>query len=113
MNAPRHWQTEVRIAASPERVWAIVDDITLIPEYHPDVGRVDLLSDARTRRAGVRYRCTILEGRKGNCVEEVTEYVAGSRFTTAFPEDTWGLGLRDDRGDQEPRGGGAVRRIEW
>jgi hypothetical protein len=39
----------------------------------------------------VRYRCTIPEGRKGSCIEEITEYVPGSRFVTAFPEDTWGL----------------------
>ncbi len=39
----------------------------------------------------MKYRCTILEGRKGSCVEEVVDYVPGERFATAFPEDTWGL----------------------
>jgi hypothetical protein len=74
-----------------------VDDISLIPKYHPEVGKVDLLSGQTTRETGVKYRCTILEGRKGSCVEEVVDYVRGERFSTAFPEDTWGLSkmLRD------------------
>jgi hypothetical protein len=74
-----------------ERVWAIADDIRLVPQYHPDVRHVELISRAAHRAAGVRYRCTIPEGRKGYCVEEITEYVRGSRFVTAFPEDSWGL----------------------
>lgn len=92
MDAPLQWQTSITIDATPQRVWAVVDDITLIPKYHPEVRQVDLLSGAHTRAAGVRYRCSIPEGRKGSCVEEVTEYEAGSRFVTTFPEDTWGIG---------------------
>ncbi|HTS89898.1 MAG TPA: SRPBCC family protein [Gemmatimonadales bacterium] len=89
--APLQWHTEITIAAPPERVWAIADDITLIPRYHPEVRHVELISGARSRAVGVRYRCTIPEGRSGNCVEEITEYVPGSRFVTTFPEDSWGL----------------------
>jgi uncharacterized protein YndB with AHSA1/START domain len=92
MTAPLQWRTQIVVAAPHERVWAIADDITLIPRYHPEVRRVELISGARRRAAGVRYRCTIPEGRRGNCVEEITEYVPGSRFVTAFPEDSWGLG---------------------
>ena len=91
MAAPLQWHTEITVAALPERVWAIADDITLIPRYHPEVRHVELISGAKQRAAGVRYRCTIPEGRKGNCIEEITEYVPGSRFVTAFPEDSWGL----------------------
>ena len=79
------------VAASPERVWAIADDITLIPQYHPEVRHVELISGVRSRAPGVRYRCTIPEGRRGHCIEEITEYVPGSRFVTAFPQDSWGL----------------------
>ena len=91
------WRRSLRIRASRERVWAIVDDLSLIPKYHPEVGKVDFLSGQTTRAMGVKYRCTILEGRKGSCVEEVIDYVPGERFATAFPEDTWGLSqmLRD------------------
>ena len=91
------WRTSLRIGAPRDRLWAIVDDISLIPRYHPEVGKVDLLSGQGTRATGVKYRCTILEGRKGSCVEEIVDCVPGERFATAFPEDTWGLGrmLRD------------------
>ncbi len=105
------WRTSATIRAPRERVWRIVDDVTRIPEYHPEVGRVELLSGRSTRALGVKYRCTILEGRKGNCVEEVVDYVPGERFATAFPEDSWGIStmLRDfvvesrlvPRGDSE------------
>jgi hypothetical protein len=91
MAAPLQWQTQITIAAPHQRVWAIADDIALIPQYHPDVRHVELLSGAGSRAAGVRYRCTIPEGRKGSCIEEITEYVPGSRFVTAFPEDSWGM----------------------
>jgi hypothetical protein len=91
------WRTSLRIRASRDRLWAIVDDISLIPKYHAEVGKIDLLSGQSTRATGVKYRCTILEGRKGSCVEEVVDYVPGERFATAFPEDTWGISkmLRD------------------
>jgi uncharacterized protein YndB with AHSA1/START domain len=91
MAAPLQWHAQITVAAPRERVWAIADDITLIPQYHPEVRHVELISGTGRRAAGVRYRCTIPEGRKGNCVEEITEYVPGSRFVTAFPEDSWGL----------------------
>jgi hypothetical protein len=86
------WRASLKISASRDRLWAIVDDISLIPQYHPEVRKVDLLSGQNTRAIGVKYRCTIPEGRKGSCVEEVVDYVRGERFATAFPEDTWGIG---------------------
>jgi uncharacterized protein YndB with AHSA1/START domain len=85
------WRTWVTVRAPRERVWAIVDDISLIPQYHPEVRKVDLLTGQGTRALGVKYRCTIPEGRRGSCVEAVVEYVPGERTATAFPEDTWGL----------------------
>ena len=91
------WRTSIVIAASRNQVWSVVNDITLIPRYHPEVRRVDLLSGHRTREPGARYRCTITEGRKGSCVEEVVDCVPGERMATAFSEDTWGISrmLRD------------------
>ena len=107
------WQTSVVVRAPRESVWAVVDDISLIPQYHPEVRKVELLSGASTRAVGVRYRCTIPEGRKGSCVEEVVACVPGERMTTAFPEDTWGIGkmlsdfvveaILEPHGDRETR----------
>ena len=91
MSRHLQWRTSVRTRASRDRLWAIVDDISLIPRYHPEVSKVDLVSGQATRAIGVKYRCTITKGRKGSCVEEVVDYVPGERFATAFPEDTWGI----------------------
>ena len=91
MRGPFQWRTSVSISAPRDSVWAIIDDISLIPQYHPEVRKVDLLSGRSTRALGVKYRCTIPEGRKGSCVEEVVDYVPGERMSTAFPEDTWGI----------------------
>jgi hypothetical protein len=85
------WKATIRINATPKRVWEIVDDISLIPQYHPEVGKVDLLSGQSKRAVGVKYQCNILEGRKGSCVEEVVEYIPNHKLSTAMPEDTWGL----------------------
>lgn len=92
MSSRLQWQTSVRINAPRERVWSIVDDISLIPQYHPEVTKVELLTGQRVRAMGVKYQCVISEGaRKGSCVEEVTDYIPGERMATAFPEDTWGI----------------------
>ena len=85
------WQVSVRIYASAAHVWDIADDISLIPQYHPEVGKVDLISGQQKRAVGVKYRCNILEGRKGSCVEEVLEYIPYSKISTGMSEDTWGM----------------------
>jgi Polyketide cyclase / dehydrase and lipid transport len=82
---------KIKIEASTDRVWGIIDDISLIPQYHPEVGKVDLISGESKRAVGVRYRCSILEGRKGTCVEEVVEHVPNRKISTAMPQDSWGL----------------------
>lgn len=91
MTGKFQWEASLEIAATSQRVWEIVDDISLIPQYHPEVGRVDLLSGQKQRAQGVKYQCTILEGRKGSCVEEVVEYVPGRKMSTTFSRDSWGM----------------------
>jgi hypothetical protein len=82
---------QISIRASASKVWEILDDISLIPIYHPEVGKVDLISGESKRAVGVKCRCSILEGRKGTCVEEVVEYVPNEKISTAIPRDSWGL----------------------
>jgi uncharacterized protein YndB with AHSA1/START domain len=91
------WRASIVIAAPRDHVWSVADDISLIPRYHPEVRKVDLLSGHRNREIGARYRCIITEGRRGSCVEEVVDCVPGERMVTAFSEDTWGISrmLRD------------------
>jgi uncharacterized protein YndB with AHSA1/START domain len=91
MKGKFQWSLELEINAKPARVWEIIDDINLIPRYHPEVGKVNLISGQSKRAAGVKYRCNILEGRKGSCVEEVVEYIPNVKISTGMVEDTWGM----------------------
>ncbi len=86
------WKVDVRIDAPVERVWDAIEDLSLIPRYHPVVGSVEC-EPGRTRRApGVAYKCIVPEGRhKGWCVERVVEHVPLRRTTVAFSEDSWGM----------------------
>jgi hypothetical protein len=91
MKGQFQWKATVQINASSKRVWDIIDDISLIPQYHPEVGKVDLISGQSKRAVGVKYQCNILEGRKGSCIEEVVEYIPNRKMSTGMPEDTWGM----------------------
>ena len=91
MKGKFQWNLELVINAKPARVWEIIDDVTLIPRYHPEVGKVNLISGQSKRAAGVKYQCNILEGRKGSCVEEVVEYIPLVKISTGMVEDTWGM----------------------
>jgi hypothetical protein len=82
---------QMKIQAPASRLGAIMEDISLIPLYHPEVGKVDLISGLAQRAVGVKYRCSVLEGKKGSCIEEVVEYIPGQKVSTAMREDTWGV----------------------
>jgi hypothetical protein len=70
----------------------IVDDVTLIPRYHPDVDTVDLIAGQARRAVGTKYQCNILEGwRAGSCVEEVVAYEPERMVATGMVSDTWGI----------------------
>jgi len=86
------WRLDLEIQATPEKVWEIADEISLIPQYHPDVGAVTFLDGKQARAVGVKYQCNVLEGKgKGSCVEEVVEYVPHVKLSTRMGTDTWGL----------------------
>ena len=85
------WMAAVHIQSSAAHVWEIIDDISLIPQYHLEVNRVDLLTGQQNRALGVKYRCNILGGRKGSCVQEVIEYIPNVKMSTGISEDTWGM----------------------
>lgn len=86
------WQIQLTIAAPIEKVWEACDDLSLIPEYHPRVERVELVSNQRKRAQGVAYKCHFKEKNKDNwCVEHITEYVPNEKMTITVPEDSMGL----------------------
>ena len=52
MKGKFQWRLDLLIKADSSKVWEIADDISLIPQYHPDVGRVE--SDRWSKNAGSR-----------------------------------------------------------
>jgi len=92
------WQTEAIIEAAIEETWAAIDDLTLIPRYHPVVREVEFPSGVSRREPGVEYKCIIPTGsRRGWCTEKVIDHVPLRCSTVAFTADSWGLGtLIDD-----------------
>ena len=92
MSKKIQWFTHVVINAPLKKVWEYSIDITKIPEFHPLVSKVDLISGKTKRETGVSYRCNITEGKqKGNCIEKVTEIINYEKFVTVIPEDSWGI----------------------
>ena len=85
-------EQEVDIEAPLEAVWGYAMDISKIPEFHPRVDSVDLISGTDRRAEGVEYRCNIHRGRgAGSCVERVVEVAPYKSVATTIPSDTWGL----------------------
>ena len=90
MKPPLRSKQEVLINAPLETVWEFNMDITKIPSFHPRVVKVDLLSGASRRDAGVSYRCHILGG-KHTCVEKDIEIIPMKKLVTVLPQDTFGI----------------------
>jgi hypothetical protein len=90
MRPPFRSKQEVIINAPLEAVWAFSMDITKIPEFHPRVFKVELLSGKKFREAGVSYRCH-LSGGKHTCIEKDIEVVPMEKIVTVLPEDTFGV----------------------
>jgi hypothetical protein len=98
MDGKRQVAVELVVQAPLERVWEYAMDISKIPEFHPRVDNVVLLSGSPRRAQGVSYQCEIQHGRgRGSCVEQVTEVERLKSFRTTILEDSWGLSdLFDD-----------------
>ena len=65
-------------------------DLTKIPEFHPRVVKVDLLSGKGHREPGASYQCH-LSGGKHACVEKDIEIIPLQKIVTILPEDTFGI----------------------
>jgi hypothetical protein len=90
MTPPFRSTQAVIINAPLETVWAFSMDITKIPEFHPRVVKVDLLSGKAFREVGASYQCH-LSGGKHTCVEKDIEILPMQKIVTVLPEDTFGI----------------------
>jgi hypothetical protein len=64
--------------------------LTKIPEFHPRVVKVDLLSGKTVREPGASYQCH-LSGGKHSCIERDIEIIPLQKIVTVLPEDTFGI----------------------
>ena len=90
MKPPFRSRQEVIINTPLEAVWSFSMDLTKIPEFHPRVVKVDLISGKSVREPGVSYQCH-LSGGKHTCVEKDIEIVPFQKIVTVLPEDTFGV----------------------
>jgi hypothetical protein len=90
MRPPFRSKQNVIIKAPLEAVWAFGMDLRKIPEFHPRVCKVDLLSGKAFREAGVSYQCH-LSGGKHTCIEKDIEIVPLEKIVTILPQDTFGI----------------------
>src|SRR5262245_53047565 len=56
------WQVEETIDAPLDRTWAAIEDLSLIPQYHPVVRTVEFPSGFGRRAPGVEYKCIVPTG---------------------------------------------------
>ena len=87
---PFRSKQEVIINAPLEAVWSFSMDLTKIPEFHPRVVKVDLLSGKTFREPGASYQCH-LRGGKHTCIEKDIEIIPLQKIVTVLPEDTFGI----------------------
>ena len=90
MQPPFRSKQEVIINAPLEALWSFSMDLTKIPEFHPRVIKVDLLSGKTLREPGVAYQCHLWGG-KHTCIEKDIEIVPLQKIVTILSEDTFGI----------------------
>ena len=81
---------EIIINAPLEKVWKLNQDLSKIPEFHPRVNKVDLVSGKQFREAGVSYQCNLIDG-KNTCIEKDIEIIPMEKLVTEMSSDTMGL----------------------
>jgi Polyketide cyclase / dehydrase and lipid transport. len=93
MDKKFQWKVQIDINAPVEKVWSVVEDISSIPQIHPDVRSVQFVSGQTKRAPEVEYMCVVPDGpRKGSCVEKVVEHIEYQKTSTVSVQDSWGLG---------------------
>ncbi|MBK8955118.1 MAG: SRPBCC family protein [Saprospiraceae bacterium] len=90
MNQKFQSKQEIIINAPIETVWEYNMDLSKIPDFHPTVSKVDLISNTQFRETGVSYQCNIVNSQH-KCVEKDIEIIPHSKIVTVFPSDTMGL----------------------
>ena len=90
LQPPFRSKQEIIINVPLEAGWSFSMDLTKIPEFHPRVVNVDLLSGKSLREPGGSYQCH-LSGGKHTCIEKHIEIIPLEKIVTVLPEDSFGI----------------------
>lgn len=91
MRPPFRSRQEVIINAPLEAVWAFNMDLRRIPEFHPRVIKVDLISRKAFREAGAHIN-VILPAVSTRALKRTWKSFRWRRSSPLLPEDTFGIG---------------------
>src|SRR5437763_13574367 len=97
-------QTSVRVDAAPEKVFALVSDVTRIGEFSPETFEGEWLDGASGPALGARFRGHVRRNGRGpvywtTCTVTAYEPPREFAFTVDFagsPVNTWGYRVRPD-----------------
>jgi hypothetical protein len=86
----------VRVAAPPERVWRLYDDLAALKEWAPNIRRIEILGGG-AKRVGCRFRVTMdMAGWPISLEEELVAYEppVASRVRGSYPGMKYEIGFR-------------------
>ena len=100
------------IDADPNQLWAMVADVTRMPEWSPETVAATWLGGASTAATGAKFRGTNRNGNKSwKSVATIIEAVPGS--VLAFLVKAGGLSIAEWRYSFEPVGPGCCVTETW
>lgn len=83
-------RSEQMVAASPQRIWAVLEDSTRLPDWVPVVERVT--EHDKRESAGAVRRCEVaMAGKRGYIVERCLESIPERKLHHAVDDDSFGF----------------------
>jgi hypothetical protein len=93
MTSQLQGQDEIIVEAPVERLWPLIADSTLLPDWGPPVRKAEVLGPSdQPEGLGSRRRIEAeLNGKKGYFVERRTEHIQGRKIAYLIEEENFGI----------------------
>jgi len=93
MTSKLQGQDEIIVEAPVERLWPLIADSTLLPDWGPPVRKVVIIGQSNQPESlGSRRRIEAeLNGKKGYFVERRTQHIQGRKIAYLIEEENFGL----------------------
>ncbi len=93
MTSKLQGQDEIIVEAPVERLWPLIADSTLLPDWGPPVKKVVIIGQSdQPESLGSRRRIEAeLNGKKGYFVERRTQHIQGRKIAYLIEEESFGL----------------------